>query len=114
MAEHYYEKLDENLNKVRCPMDDKDGSISGEVRIGLSRWFDENLDERIRLGWTKHLVPDRPDFNSQTQYIETTQAQVDEWTVTDVYHVCEKSEDQLAFEEMFSIATGGSGMVWSF
>ena len=109
MAEYYYEKLDENLNTIHCPMDDKDGSISGEVRIGLSRWFDENPEERISRGWIKHIVPDRPAYNSQTQYIETSQAQIDQWTVTDVYHVVDKDEDQLLFEERLSIAHGGSG-----
>lgn len=116
MADYYYEKLDENLNVVRCPMDDKDGSITGYIRIGLSRWFDENPEERIRLGWTKHIVPDRSeiDYNPQTQFILTTQRQVDEWTITDVYHVRDKSEEQLLFEEMLSVATGseGSGIVF--
>ena len=112
MAEYYYEKLEEDLSVTRCPMDDKDGSITGKIIIGLSRWFDENPEERIRLGWIKHIAPDRPVYNSQTQYIETTQAQVDPWTVTDVYHVVDKDEEQLLFEERLSVATGSSNLMF--
>lgn len=109
--DYYYEKLDEDMNIERCPMDDKDGSITGKIIIGLQRYFDENPEERIRLGWIKHIVPDRKEveYNPQTQFILTTQQQIDPYTITDVYHVRNKSEDQLLFEEMLSVAMGSSG-----
>ena len=34
----------------------------------------------------------------------TTLKQIDEWTVEDTYHVLDKSEDQLLFEEMLAVS----------
>ena len=107
--DYYYEKMDEKMKMVRCPMDDKDGSICGHIVIGLQRWFDENPEERIRLGWIKHITFDRSElvYDPQTQYVTTTTRQVDEYTVEDVPHIKTKDEDQLEFEERLSIANGG-------
>lgn len=108
----YYEKRNPlTLALERAPMDDKDGSITGYPRIGLARWFNENPEKRKELGYIKHLVPDINDieYNHQTQFIMTDVAQVDEWTVTDVYHVRNKSEEMLWFEEMYQTMFGGRG-----
>ena len=110
--DYYYEKQNPlTLERERAPMDDKDGSITGHIIIGLSRWFDENPEERKRLGYIKHLTPDTKDieFNRQTQFLMTTVEQVDDWTITDVYHVRNKSEEMLWFEEMYQTMVGGTG-----
>ena len=108
MADYYYEKY-ENDKVVRCPMDDKDGSVCGHIVIGLPRWMDENPAERIRLGWIKHITHDEDEieYNRQTQFLIRSTKQIDEYTIEDEYHIRDKSEEQLLFEEMLSIAQGG-------
>jgi len=110
--DYYYERMDEDMNLVRCPMDDKDGSICGHIVIGLPRWFDENPAERIRLGWTKHIThkAEEIDYNQQTQFLVKSINRIDDYTVEDVYHIRDKSEEQLLFEEMLSVATTGGIM----
>lgn len=107
----YYEKFDENLNLVRCPQDDKDRSVTGKYILNVPAYFDENPDERIRLGWTKHITHDESeiDYNRQTQFLVKGMRQIDAYTVEDVYNVLTKSEDQLAFEEMLAVAMWGDG-----
>lgn len=102
-----YEKLDENMELQYCPMDDKDGSVTGHIVLNVPAWFDENPEERIRLGWIKHIYHDEDEieYNRQTQFLVISTKQVDEYTIEDVYHVLDKSEDQLLFEEMLSVAT---------
>ena len=115
MAERYeYEKFDPETGDAKtCPMDDKTGEITGKFIINLPKWFDENPEERKRLGWVKHIHHDEdelPDYDPQTQFVVRSVSAVDEFTVEDVLHVLEKSEDQLAFEEMLSVAS--SGFMW--
>ena len=117
MEERYsYEKYDQEQGKtITCPMDDKDGAITGRFILNLPKWFDENPEERKRLGWIKHIEHVRselPDFDPQTQFIVTSVKSVDEYTVEDVLHVLTKSEDQLAFEEMLSVASWGDGFLF--
>ena len=111
MAESYtYEKFDvEKGKKIDCPQDDKDGSVTGHIVLNVKAWFDENPEERKRLGWIKHIRPgtDSVEYNPQTQFIVTTTKQLDEYTVIDEYKVLDKSEEQLAFEEMLSVADWG-------
>ena len=52
---HRYEKLDENYKMKYCPAHDYDGSVTGHIVINVKAWFDENPEERKRLGWIKHL-----------------------------------------------------------
>lgn len=107
MADTYrYEKYTEDNEIKYCPMDDKDGSVTGKIVLNVPRYFDENPEERKRLGWIKHIEPDRSavEYNHQTQFIVTSTRQIDPYTVTDEYHVLNKSEEQLAFEEMLAIA----------
>lgn len=113
MAENYeYEKFDPEAGEVKmCPQDDKDGKETGKCILNLPKWFDENPEERIRLGWIKHIhhsENEMLDYDPQTEFIVKSTKQVDAWTVEDVLHVLKKSEDQLAFEEMLSVATWGS------
>ena len=96
-----YEKLDENYKIKTAPMNDCDGSVTGHIVFGVKQWFDENPGERKRLGWIKHLHADRKEveYNHQTQYLVLQTQQIDEWTVEDVYHVMDKSEEMMRLEE---------------
>lgn len=97
-----YEKLDENLNLVDCPMKDTDGSVTGHIVFGVKAWFDEHPEERKRLGWIKHIRHDRSeiDYDPQTQILISSTRAIDEYTVEDVYHVINKSEEMMRLEEM--------------
>lgn len=109
-----YEKLDENFNTktIMEGNNDVDGSITGHVVINVKAWFDENPEERIRLGWTKHYFDDEKPagYNPQTQNLIVSAKQIDDYTIEDEYHVVNKSEEQLAFEDMFSMMQGGNIM----
>lgn len=120
MAQNYkYEKWDEEEKRMKYVgiyQNDTDGKITGHIIMNVKAWFDENPEERIRLGWTKHITYDKPqdtgvEYDPQTQYYKITQRQIDEYTVEDVYHVKDKAEDQLLFEEM--LATAQNGGVYS-
>lgn len=113
-----YEKYEDG-KIVQCPINDKDGSVTGRFILNVPRWFDENPEERKRLGWILHIEhkPQEllPAYNPQTQFATLSTRQIDEWTVEDQYHIIDKSEDQLAFEEMLSVASWGdegSGFVF--
>ena len=105
MAGYTYEKLDENLDVITCPMNDLDGSITGHIVVGLRQWFDENPEERKRLGWIKHLTPTLKeqlgeDVDLTGKYLTTTLRQIDEYTVEDEYHIMPMSEEMMEFAEM--------------
>ena len=112
--EWHYEKLDEDgkLKKIYSFQNDVDGKITGHCVMNVKAWFDENPAERIRLGWTKHITYEAKEVeelyphNKQTQYLIISQRLVDEWTVEDVYHVMEKSEEMMLFEEMLAVSEG--------
>lgn len=117
MASRYYERMTEDLKIEHCPQDDKDGKITGKFVLNVPKWFDENPAERIRLGWTKHITYDDKEIkekwpHTQSQYLVSSIKQVDEWTVEDDYHVLNKSEEQMLFEEMLSVAMNDNGIVW--
>lgn len=111
MASYEYEKLDENYEIKYCPQCDFDGSITGHIVIGVKAWFDENPEERKRLGWIKHIHHDTKDidYNRQTQYLVEATREIDPWTVEDVYHVMDKSEEMMLFEEMLNTVSPGFG-----
>lgn len=104
-----YEKLDENYNIKYLPANDFDGSITGHIVFGLQAWMDENPDERKRLGWIKHIHKDTKDieYNKQSQYLVQTSRRIDEYTIEDVYHVMNKSEELMALEELLEVANNG-------
>lgn len=111
-----YEKLQEDGTIKHIGgefVNDTDGSITGQIVMNVKAWFDENPDYWKSHGWTKHLHCDTKDieYNRQTQFISRAQRQVDEYTIEDVYYVLDKSEDQLAFEEMLAVAEGGYGAI---
>lgn len=103
MAESYtYEKLVDGKRKtVNEYTIDHDKSITGKFIVNVRAYFDENPDERIRLGWTKHIHPDNTLlYDKQTHYLVTLPRQVDEYTIVDEYHALPKTEEMLELEEM--------------
>ena len=109
-----YEKMGDDMSIISCPIDDKDGSVTGRIILNVPAYFDENPQERIRLGWTKHIThsTDEVEYNHQTQFLVVTTLQVDDYTVEDEYHVLNKSDEQLLFEDMLDVAMGGNGIIF--
>lgn len=107
-----YEKLDENMKIQYLPMNDTDGKITGKIVMNLKAYMDENPEERIRLGWIKHIqyteeeIKEKVQYNPQTQYLLESQKYIDEYTVEDVYNVIDKTEEMMLFEEMLSLSWG--------
>lgn len=103
MAEKWeYEKLDEN-NKIKfLPINDYDGKVTGHIVFNVKAWMDENPEERKRLGWVKHIHHDTKDieYNKRTQYLKRSTKQIDEYTIEDVWHVMDKSEEMMRLEEL--------------
>lgn len=117
MAKGYtYELLQEDGKVKYCPMNDPNGEITGRSVWGVEAWFDENPEERKRLGWIKHIRTDirKIEYNHQTQYLSKSIVQIDDYTIEDVYHIMDKSEEMMRLEELLnmSIATGGGGIVF--
>lgn len=112
-VEWRYEKYDEDFNRTLCPNHDDNGSITGKVIINLRTWFDENPEERIRLGWIKHYYYSYDEvkkmYDQQTQFVEISTKMIDEFTLQDEIIVFDKTEDMLAHEELT-----GSSMSISF
>ncbi len=98
----YYEKLDENGKVKSAPVNDYDGKITGHIVFGVKAWFDENPEERKRLGWVKHIQHETKDieYNKRTQYLVPSIKQVDEYTIEDEYHIMDKSEEMMRLEEL--------------
>ena len=110
-----YEKLDENGNIRTLPTNDSKGEITGKFIIGLHEYFDEHPEERIRLGWIKHIkhYSNEVEHNKQTQYLRKSMIQIDDYTVEDVYEILEKTEEMMLLEEMLdSIGYIGGTLVF--
>lgn len=103
---HTYIKYDKNFERMSCPQHDHDGSITGHLVINVPAWFDEHPEERKRLGWIKHITHKRSEveYNKQTQYLLKTIKQIDPYTIEDEFHIMDKGEEQLLFEEQLRIA----------
>ena len=97
-----YEKLDENSKIKYAPMNDFDGSVTGRIVFGVKAWFDENPEERKRLGWIKHIHHDTKDieYDRRSQYLVKATRAIDEWTIEDEYHVLDKSEEMMRLQEL--------------
>lgn len=110
---YFYERYKEDYTSESCPQDDKDGKITGKFVLNVPAYFDENPEERKRLGWIKHITHDTKeiDYNHQTQFLVKSVRQIDEFTVEDVYNILTKSEEQLAFEEMLAVASWSEGSI---
>ena len=106
--DYYYERYNTEKNEIeRCPIDDKDGKITGKCILNVIAYFDENPEIRKALGWIKHITKDTRDieYNHQTQYLTHMVVQVDEHTVRDEYSVMDKAPEMLRLEEL----QGGRG-----
>lgn len=116
-----YERTKENQEIEYAPSNDYDGSITGTGKcvFNVKAWFDENPDERKRLGWVKHIHPnvkeDGIEYDEQTQYITWSQNRIDDYTIEDVPHVCDKSEEMMRLEELVGCLEGTriSGLIFS-
>lgn len=97
-----YQKLDENGRIKYAPKNDFDGSTTGHIVFNVTAWFDENPEERKRLGWVKHIRHDTKDieYNRQTQYLINATKQIDEYTVEDDWKIMDKSEEMMRLEEL--------------
>ena len=100
-----YEKYDENHKIKQCPTNDFDGSVTGHIVMNVKAWFDEHPEERKRLGWIKHIYngSNEIEYNRQTQYLVRSQKEIDAYTIEDVYHVMDKSEEMMLLEEMLEV-----------
>lgn len=105
-----YEKLQEDgkIKTISANFNDFDAKVTGKYVFGVKAYFDENPEERIRLGWTKHIrhnVEKYVQYNKQTQYLVKSKKIIDALTVEDEYHVMDKTEDMMRKTE----ESGGSG-----
>ena len=106
-----YERLDENGKYQYCPANDPTGEVTGHIVINVKAWFDENPEERKRLGWVKHLyyesneefLADYPDFDPALQYAVCGTRIIDEWTIADAYDIMDKTDDMKELEAMFEV-----------
>lgn len=120
MEEPYisYEKLDENGKIKTAPMSDFDGSITGHIVIGVKAWFDENPEERKRLGWIKHIHHNVKDldieYDPATQFLSRFVVQIDEWTVEDKYEVLDKSEERMRIEETVGHLVSDGAIIFDY
>ncbi len=108
MAYSYF-KVNEQGNREFCPIDDKDAKVTGRYILNVPKWFDENPEERKRLGWIKHITYNDKEIkekwpHTQSQYLLRIEKMVDEYTIEDDYKVMDKSEEQMLFEEMLEVA----------
>jgi len=100
----YYEKLQDDMTLKLCPRDDLDRSITGKCIYGLPAWFDENPQERKRLGWIKHIRASKKsvEYDNQTQFLIKGMVMIDDYTVQDVIYVMDKTEEMMSKEEVNS------------
>lgn len=111
-----YEKYDENYKLISCPPHDNNGEITGKVIIGLKAYFDENPEERIKLGWIKHYRYTYKEieemYDNQTQYYVEVPKMIDDYTIQDEIVVMDKTEEMLAYEELITNGRSNS-FYWS-
>lgn len=106
-----YEKMREDGTIQFCPGNDYDGSVTGQIVMDVRAWFDENPEERKRLGWIKHIHPGTKDiaYNPSTQVINTMQRCIDDYTVIDEYEVEDLTEEHILLRLMLDTLNYSSG-----
>lgn len=109
---HQYEKLQEDgkIKTIGVNFNDTDGKITGKYVFGVKAYFDENPEERIRLGWIKHIMHNMEkylEYNKQTQYYIKSIKVIDAYTVEDEYHIMDKTEEMMRQAE-----ESGGGSEW--
>lgn len=115
-----YEKLQEDgkVKRIGINFNDFDAKITGKYVFGVKAYFDENPEERIRLGWTKHImhnVDKYVQYNKQTQYLVKSVKVIDAYTVEDEYHVMDKTEEMMRRAEEsggWDSVFGSDDIVW--
>lgn len=116
-----YEKLQEDgkVKSISINFNDFDAKITGKYVFGVMAYFDENPEERIRLGWTKHIMHNADkwvQYNKQTQYLLKHVRIIDPYTVEDVYEVLDKTEEMMRRAEESGggdwISSGSDDLVW--
>lgn len=110
-----YEKLDENGKIKFCPINDSKGEVTGKFIINLPAYFDEHPEERIRLGWIKHIehYPKEVEYDHQAQYLQKSVKQIDDFTIEDEYTVFDKTGEMFLLEEMLECVNwGGNGIIF--
>lgn len=97
-----YERLKEDGKIEYAKVNDTDGSITGHIVFGVKVWFDENPEERIRLGWIKHIMHTTKDieYDRRSQYLVKQTVKIDDYTVEDQYHILDKSEEMMRLQEL--------------
>ncbi len=98
----HYEKLDEKGRVQQAPPNDADAKITGRHVFGLKAWLDENPEERIRLGYIKHIHHDTKDieYDRATQYLVKAVKRIDDYTVEDDWKIMNMSEEQMRLAEV--------------
>lgn len=96
-----YEQLQESGKVKFAPMNDYDGKITGRIVFGVKQWFDENPEERIRLGWVRHIHHSTKDieYNRQTQYLVKSHKIIDDWNYEDEWHIMDKTPEMMLEQE---------------
>jgi hypothetical protein len=109
----YYEKLDEKGHIKYAPMNDADGKITGRHIFNLPAWFDENPEERKRLGWTKHIKHNTKDieYDRATQYLINAPKSIDPYTVEDDWKIMTRSEEQMRLSELATDGFWGDDVI---
>ena len=106
-----YIRYEDGKVKV-CPQNDYEGKITGKIVFNIPAYFDENPEERKRLGWILHRqltrkeIKARVEWDERSQVVVTTPKWVDEWTVEDEPHVMDKSEEMMLREELSTTSSG--------
>lgn len=108
-----YEKIGDDGNMKYCPMNDANGEVTGKLIMNLKEYFDENPEERIRLGWIKHIHHSMKEieFNKQTQYVLRSSIKIDDYTIEDTYHIFDKTEEMMLLEDMLGAMGYNSGNI---
>lgn len=98
----HYERLNEKGKREWAPPNDADAKITGRHVFGLKFWLDENPEERIRLGYIKHIEHDIKDieYDRATQYLINAVKRVDDYTVEDNWIIMDMSEEQMRLAEL--------------
>lgn len=114
MAEnnYTYEKFEADGSIKYCPGNDYDGSVTGHIVMDVRSWFDENPEERKRLGWIKHIHPGTKgiEYNPLTQTLRQSYRAIDDYTIIDEYQVLDLPEELLLLRmniQALNYSTGG-------
>lgn len=99
---YYYAKFGTDLSFRDAPVNDLDGAITGKCILNLKAWFDENPDERMRLGWIKIIKQSENDivYDKQKQFLIETYKKIDDYTIESTLEVFDKSEEMLMLEDI--------------